>query len=416
MQLKVNWKETGADIETLKNVISDLDEHTHVKRVHALDFDLLSFKEITKDGYVRCFKLDEVNIREFEDGKPISTVRLPVNKFDSQLLAETISTTKLFMVVWDKDSPTIMHVSEVAMFTFLQRGGLGGEIASKLNTLSRNVFFAEALSHNVGNMSIVYRDGDESDKVIFAVMGCRYERIPQKLVVDTVLSLENSKGAECNYWTIDHEYTNVSLTFPKLAEEMQQTYGIATDCVPAIIMITSDVGLACFDAVAGYMIDGKNFIITGQIKRKHMGEVDENALAEELEDTLLADVRKLPETLAYLMNKPVSDPKDLIIRIWDDYLSKIPGFVRKNIPLKNMMLKEVEDLQVMSGYDIAMMFLTLEEQLIGLNDSSLHKLRIACAKIPYKIKRILEAIEVVEAATPVSLLPYFKEESKENAI
>ena len=69
MQLKVNWKETGADIETLKNVISDLDEHTHVKRVHALDFDLLSFKEITKDGYVRCFKLDEVNIREFEDGK-----------------------------------------------------------------------------------------------------------------------------------------------------------------------------------------------------------------------------------------------------------------------------------------------------------------------------------------------------------
>lgn len=407
MELRTNWCESGTDIDELAQVVEDLDNHTKVEKVHSLDFDFLSFRELSKEGFARFFMFDDKSIKGFEQGAALKTIKGKASCFNSKLLSETVDNTNLMIYMRESNAnKKFMYVSDKAMFTILQRASLGGEASSRINTLARNLFLTQSLKLNSNDMSLVYRQDDDGNMVVFAIMGSRYERIPQKLVIDATINLQGSKGAKCLSWNVDHEYTNVSLVFPELKDELAEMYHLKHEVMPTIILYTSDIGLACFDAIGGYIIEN-NFVITGKIKRKHVGKLDADALVEDIEDKLLADVRKLPETLAYLATKEVPNPEELIKDIWKGYLASIPGFVKKNLPIKALMLEEVQSLENLTGYDIAMMFITLQERLIGLNESSLYKLREACSEIPYKIKRILDKREDELSETQISLLPLY---------
>mgnify|MGYP006916074631 CR=1 FL=1 len=408
VELRTDWQVSGIDVDDLSKVIDEIDKHTKIEKVHTSDFDILSFKEKLNESFYRFYMLDCPSIDGFEQGAPLKTIKGQAPSFNIRLLKEISASTNLMVYLWSSSVKNrFMYVSEIAMFTLLQRASIGGDASSKMNTLARNVFLTQALKKNPGDMSIVYRDDDAGNKVIFAVMGYRYERISQKLIVDTALNLIGLKGAKCSNWSVNHKYTNVTLTFPDMAEKMRKMYGLEHFCLPTIILRTSDVGLACFDAIAGYTIDG-NFVITDSIKHKHIGEVSAEALAEEIEDNLLADVRKLPETLAELMTKSVSEPEELIKCIWKEYLSCISGFVKKNLPIKEQMLEVVEETPDLTGYDIAMLFITMQDRLIGLNDSSLRKLQKACAQIPYKINRLLGMAE--RESSSITLFPVYSAE------
>lgn len=414
MELRTNWCESGSSIAELARVVEDLDNHTKVEKVHSSDFDFLSLREMTDDGFARFFMLDNESIDNFEQGAALKTIKGKASCFNSGLLSETVINANLIMYMRKQcDLKGFMYVSDKAMFTVLQRASLGGEASSRMDTLARNLFLSEAIKLNSGDMSLVYRQDDEGNNVVFALMGSRYERIPQKLVIDATTNLSGAKGAKCLSWKVDHEYTNVNLVFPALKDELASMYNLKDEVMPSIILYTSDIGLACFDAIGGYII-GDSFVITGKIKRKHAGKLDAEALVEDIEDKLLADVRKLPETLAYLSTKDVLDSEELISEIWKDYLSSIPGFVKKNLPIRDLMLEEVKTLPYLTGYDIAMMFITLQERLVGLNESSLYKLREACSEIPYKIKRILDKQEETSSSeSSISLLPLYPDKQED---
>ena len=412
MELRTNWSESGTDIKELSRVIDELDENTHVVKVTSADIDLYSFKELTPTGYARFYSLNETSINKLEEGTGLKMIKGKISSFNYRLLNEMSDTTNLLMSLKTEDGYKIMTVSDKAMYTLLQRASLGGEASINMNTLTRNLFLADALRHKCYDMSLVYRtiwdfNMKKYVSVVFAVMGSRYERIPQKLILDTVKNLENGKGAECLRWQVDHEYTNVTLIFPRLRDKLAELYHLKDEIMPAIILYTSDVGLACFYAEAGYFIGDNSFVVTGNNKRRHIGKINEKVLVEDIEDKLLADVRKLPETLAYLANIKVSDPIALIKAIWRGCLTCIPGFVKKNLPVKKSMIEEAETLHDLTGYDIAMMFMTLQERLIGLNDASMHKLRCTCSEIPYKIKRLLDKEDSYEDETPLTLTPLF---------
>lgn len=98
------------------------------------------------------------------------------------------------------------------------------------------------------------------------------------------------------------------MEFPELANEFSLTYGLTEDIVPGVRISTSCTGQSAYRVQSVFrMGTSSSYMVTGEMARKHTGEIKPDELITEAKNKLFADVTEIPKALSEKMTKFIYD-------------------------------------------------------------------------------------------------------------
>lgn len=383
---------------------------------------ILSVKPDALDGGKRPFYVfDRTSLEENNEEN---------HEFRVGLIAEDVFSD----AQWDKDIENgeklvvkigndKFTISELAMNTLFQRAGLSGK-SLVTPDLQRNIFLAHSFLANdrlsgqkPQKINVIYREEDGENgrkyKKIFAFLGRYYAYIPQTFLITLAEELmkDGALGTgEVYSWGVDQQRSYILIEFPQAAEDIQDAYKLPDKMIPGLYLATSDTGensIVC----RGTLRHEKSslYIVTEEVKRKHLGDVNAEEITDKAKETIFANVRILPEVLSRLIGQSVKDYSKtdlstpagqeenraavsaLIKRVWKktaDVFSK-----KTSTALLEAMTDEIDPSRRYSYYDVAVAFMDLPERVEGISrkSSAFVEFQRRCAKAPFLVEKAVSS-------------------------
>lgn len=366
-----------------------------------------------------------------EDDEADGFHRLPIallkkNHFTEKQIKE-IEEEKLCIKIGSEH----FSISEGAYNTLFQRAGLSG-LALIRGDYQRNMLLAHSffsphrmLGDRSQKVNIVSRKMTTDDgytyRKVFAFLGKYYKYIPQSilptLAEDFIKEDLLGKG-EVKSWSIDQTKTEILIEFPEAADEIQEAYKLPEKMVPGIYLASSDVGESSVRIMGTLRQKMCRYcVITDEVRRKHSGDVNPEAIAQKAKNRIFANVRVLPETLGELMGVSLKDysrldlsvtvdqdkNKSAVTDLYKKVLEKIAKSLSKGLQnnLYDELCSEVDPSKRYSYYDIAITFLELPDRIQGISQrtSAFEDFAKDCAKAPFIVKDLIPKV-ITSATTP----------------
>ena len=350
-----------------------------------------------KDGFYTFYVLNNDYVSGFlNNGARLAIGRIKTTSIPDELMHELMGSTGMMAIIGEEK----YLVSSYAIPTLTLRTGVSGDTTISRQNLIRNMHLADAVFSKNERIHIVYRDINGTKK-IFAFLGSAYKLVPQTIVTEIAdkVSAEAVLGkTETKGWRIDHEFTDLSLSFPEAADDFATMYTLPTKITPGLSISTSDIGANSVTVRSVYSCDNSE-IYTGEVSIRHSGSVTVAEIMNAVNDTIFTDIRRLPETLMSLLAinvTPVSadlatedgqcSNHDTIVSLYKKILKK--EFKKVLGAKKQTSLLEALSLEINSGiiytaYDIASTFIGLPARMEGVDSYSLTEIKKICAKVPF---------------------------------
>ncbi len=419
LNLLDNFRETGDTYEGFKEAIKEISDATGNVRFYPTDFEILSAGVGERAGKEFLLCLNKEILEDFYRTLKLgSGYSVAITENNKELMEEMKSTTNLMVYVpFGSGAGDKFFVSDFAIPTLAQRASIMGTQTLTSNSIIRNMHFAEALCSKDAEkegINFVYRkEGDQ--KKIFAAMGGSYSLIPQTILCDLIdlIDKESTLGElKVKRWAITHDLTGVQIDFPDAKVELKTSKGIEKDLTPGIALLNSDIGTSSIIIMSTYR-KGKSIIIGNELAFKHTKMLNIAKMKEEIDNTILADIRKLPETLIDLIGKPLMDYSKVDVKseggkytnrmfvegVIDELLdSELKGSItgKKLNSLKECLHNEIVSDTCYTAFDIADIFLAIPERILGVDRYVKEKVAKACGRVPYSV---LKAIDKVAKAS-----------------
>lgn len=406
MELLDSFCVTGTDYEEFKEEVKEITDATKFVSANGAEVTVLSYCDLPKyqtPGRHMFYAFMPEIVEDILKGGKLKMGFIPVdpeNPVKEGIMQEMKKSTGIILVI-DKEKYILGRHALVGLCT--NAATIGSATISRNNML-RDAHVADCLHNRRHKIGIVYRE-DNGVKKAFAVTGSKYTMVPQTVVIDIADKMIEEKilgKVNVFRWSIDHNFTNLILTFPEAAEDFEATYGVK-GIIPGVIICTSDTGDSSV-IIKGIFLKGNSYVITEEVRKIHTLTIDASKVLSEVDDRIFANVRKLPETLMKLIGKSITDYSriDLStsrgcsrnIDILQEFLkSKImPEFAntltkKASGELLNNIIAELNPTIPYTLYDIAEIFMTVPERIEGINANTLNNVRKVCAKIPYVLAK-----------------------------
>ncbi len=402
--------------ETFKEESASMQAMTHDLTAYGKDITFLSLCRIPKyqtPGYVTFYVLTPEGLRAFqEEGERIKIGRVPASEFGRELLDELTNTTGLVAVIDD-----IKYiVSDIAIPTVGLRASVNGDMVSERQNLFRDMHFADAIyakdEKKNEKIHFVYREEELEGasapvRKIFAALGGAFAPVGQTILSDVAdfVEREGVMGkTEVRNWSVDHQFTDLYLEFPEVAEDIAATYGVPEGIVPGIFLCTSDIGKSSIIVRGTCRLKGSTkSVLTDEVTIKHVGKITAETVMERANEEVFAKLRVLPETLCSLMGESVCDYSDLDLSTskGQQENSDIVGDLIETLAktaladagkanrtaLVEALVAEINPEIPYTKYDIAVLFMGMPDRISGLDRFTEEKIARACAKVPFILKK-----------------------------
>jgi hypothetical protein len=398
-----NFAAKGTDVSEFHTKLKELADMTTTVVVSAKELALLSQKEATDTTNLWFYHLVPDDIWQYNSaGVPYLKVRkisrdALVKMGASELLAEYENDTSLMMMI----NEHLYFTSDTLPLTLSMRSGVAGP-DSYIPSVERDIHFAKGLNKDEGVTAVIRYVGGL--RKIIATLTSKYTYEPQTMLTDiynTIVKDGTLGKVECYKWSIDQHLAEIYIEFPEKAEEISALYDLDDKLIPGLYLAKSDAGECSITVRATWRV-GASITTQSELKRKHIGNVDEEKILEDVKTTIFDKYTILPETLCDLISQNITDPS------WKTSLRK-KEFENRNLStvcevIKNV-FKELEMVKTIgkkhekelyeqlcdeidpsieyTAYDIAMMIMSIPGHVSGLPAAYEPKLAMACGKAPY---------------------------------
>lgn len=396
--LSENFYETDNDLEKLRSLMREVQEHTKFQRIRSDDLKIMSYK-CTEGSKLNFYELNPVDLF-YEDG----TIKHRVVSFDKNsvlkrgnfvdLITETENNTKFMLY----DDFKLYFVSP-NIFSTMDRFGLSSDLLA-IPDKARDDIIARQFHKKAQNCTLVTREYNKNKKV-FAVLSGKYTDVKQETLIDVIdkISNDGTMGkAKCYKWGMSHFITSIYVEFPEKAKQVQDKYKLKDNVIPGLWLATSDTG-DCSVKIRGTWRTKNSITIHQEIKKKHLGEVNPEKILEEVDKVIFSEYCKLPEALCDLLMQDITDTS------WD--LTTPSGQLQNRTAIKNTVKNLFNDIGMVkaigkkeekvlyervmdkfdpsmhyTAYDIAISILNLPSRIAGesVKKANLQK---ACGLAPY---------------------------------
>lgn len=388
-----NWCTSGNGITDFAEAIHNLAEHTKVISVLTDTKDLDGVYSITdyKDGIISTTKSvlngSNYNLKGISNNKEIDV---------ETFMKEMLYTSKLMFRFFNAS----YFVSEKSYFTLSQK--LGMDDCINFPSLERDIFISHIMQKKKDTWKICVREmGEGKGKVmkIFAAFSDKYVYIPQTVILDILKRLSDNDvlgRGKCKDWFINHDLTEVVLQFDEKADEIRKSYSKELDIIPALRIVTSDIGKSSFIVQAIWKKSTSGaYVVQDEISLRHTTKnIFSNKIIETVEEKLFPVFSKLPERLLDLMEMDVTNPlyserrnKEAVIKFVNEIfkktgMTKIVG-KQNEMKIKELLLSEIDFEDAYTAYDIVVSFMDLPARIEGLAKSLKKPLEKICGKAPF---------------------------------
>lgn len=423
---------SGNSMDELKEVTDVLTKNTQFMKWHSADIELLSFNDkrkierdkldekgkpvLDKNGNIKKEVIPCVTSFVFTPGNlPSDSPSIPMDSVlksyressvrTPELLKEWTEIVKLAIVFNDNNavnkSKRFYLTSSNALQT-MDRFGMAGEFLTK-PCRQRDEMIAKQFEQDLG-VTVIARSCNGTKK-IFSILSDKYTHIDQSILFDIVKEIETNGDmgeAKCYQWTVSNFFTKLYIEFPKKAKELSMLYGLKKEMIPGILMTTSDTGDSSFKVRGTWRVEGSNsLVVNTEVKRKHIGDINVEAVIEDISNQIFAEYAKLPEALCNLMAHDVTDASwDLtttaglkanqaelenVIKTAFKRLGIVKAIGKKTEKkLREALLDEMDVSIHYTAYDIAMSILGLPERVIYMDkEKDISQLQKACSGAPF---------------------------------
>ena len=428
IDLTDNYTRSGEDLDKFRGEIQKLTESTKYIRTSTAELAIekiaipgskkVVFQEINPDTVIA---MEDAGVYDQEANKH----EHPREKVNEDLFKEAVNGPGFLI----RKDDSFLYISSNALSSLFARANLAGDEIFR-PTFARDVLLMQGMyfagigdrargRHKVRDrknnpedynctlvVRSVYENGKEIQKVFF-VPTEKYAPVPLTVlsdVADAICDDDILGRPEVKFWRVDHELAEIVITFPEKGEELKEVYKLPHAVIPGVLIRSSDTGKSCVDIKSvAFLEKGRRYMILETAKRKHAGIIDADEIIETADAIVLKNLRRLPETMMKLIERPVYEPTEgkefsevenrkAVEKMVSDVLRKVklsPVIGKKReLPLKNAIKAEINPSVPYTHYDIAMMLMSIPDRIEGLTRVSTEGLANLTAEIPFVIEKM----------------------------
>lgn len=322
--LKDDFSNGGMDYVDFKDMVTVMDDRTHILQVRAGDIQLFHMLHDYQNNekYVSCYQSNTTDLTGYEEtekdffgsllGKKNHYMGFPKEWLKSESLRE-----EDFEEIFDENKNislrTVIKVGDEVFFVsksfipaLAQQLGIGGDLLL-YPSVERNEFLAYGLKLcEKKKLKLTYRE-EYGVKKLFDVRTDRYAGIPQSTIARVVDSLDKSGMGKpvCVNWMVDHERTRIYLEFPEQAVDFSKTLGKEEILIPGLWVTTSDLGQNALTVYGTWNMDN-SVSLHETVSRKHCGEFKLDDFLWKIERNIFEEYLHFPEKLIELAGKDIT--------------------------------------------------------------------------------------------------------------
>lgn len=410
--LKNGWSAAGSNKNDLRKVLAELEAATHYVVVNPEALTLFSRERHTNGKYYTVtLSKDTVKNGFLGVAKEFTTNAKTISEncedIDSDLLSESMAAGAMVYVPFDESGNKIIYTSEEGMRALAFMTGLSMDDSKAEKGTDQNVF-RDALIMNRLNkpVTLVIRAAEGKNGVqcrkLFGVLSEKYTPVSLETITDLIDAYEADDAfgkGELKTWSTDHFFSSAIVEFPELANEFSLTYGLTEDIVPGVRISTSCTGQSAYRVQSVFRMDtSSSYMVTGEMARKHTGEIKPDELITEAKNKLFADVTEIPKALSEKMTKFIYDGDVATERgrkknkaavsaayrrgVRKLHVKKAIGDKRTNTLLTTLEA-EILDGEKYTEFDIAANLMTIGDRIANLPAYVKNKLEKAVADAPF---------------------------------
>lgn len=351
---------SGNNLDDLKTLLEEIDQHTELYRVSSVDVELLSLKKgfVTTSGKPIFKRYNPIHGEQLEIALPLETEE---NKERLLPLVKELKQNRLMLRCGDNKYFT----AESLIPTMTMRIGSGGANA-KRPSFKRDAYFAELLGVAEQDVQLLIRRVDDVKK-IFAMYSNRYTLVPQTVILDIINQIEHGLGKPvCKRWIVSNARTEVQLDFPERARDFARMYNLPDKIIPGLRLITSDVGESSVCAIGTWKLRERT-IGSDVYMRKHTGRIVPEKILEQIDRCIFAKYEKIPKTLCELMKIDIREPMAAVESVFQQINLKDAIGMRREQQLCKIMEPQFNPRLKYTAYDIATTVMALSASIQGMS-------------------------------------------------
>lgn len=407
----------GTELEEFIQVTKGMDDCTEYIKVPKNMIEILSCEAPLPEGNgYRTARLNSETVTAFEEGDP-ETGNHVIKKHvklaapgPSPELDESMR--ELGFVILDSKHNRVCAVSSFAIRSLANRILVAPPVLAG-RSLAKDLFIAKQLNERSGNdLLLCCRNGDGAAK-IFAFFSNKYKPQPLSVlgeIAEDLINTETLGNPVINSWLVNHDIAQINIEFPEAAEDFKETYKLEEASIPGVLLQSSGIGSCSLSAFSTFRHGKAQYpVILESIKRRHTADVETEDLRNEIAETVLNRVTKMPERLADLMAVPIGVPpvsdrdaqknRKEVFKVYKYVIRKtsIQKIVGKEKLLKLLAIIQemINPYKHYTAYDIAETFLHLTDNEMFADYSPAHRMQLqqACGSVPFvsfKEENILE--------------------------
>lgn len=226
-------------------------------------------------------------------------------------------------------------------------------------------------------------------KKVFAVTSGTYAYIPDTVVLDMMDGVQRSFDLgdwKMSSWTITHDWVQAIISFPEIAKDIADVYGI--DLVPCLAFSTSSTGYSSIYCQSAWKY-GNSYFVEDEARAEHRGNFDIDKFLSECSKTVFQDYFSVPDALCKAMVLNVTDPtwahdknfyaknRDAVEETLTSIMKEmgvVAAIGKKNEKkLKELLLATFDYNIPFTVYDVLDAIMQSSEKLSGLNKVSMDK-------------------------------------------
>lgn len=351
---------SGNNLDDLKTLLEEIDQHTELYRVSSVDVELLSLKKgfVTTSGKPIFKRYNPIHGEQLEIALPLETEE---NKERLLPLVKELKQNRLMLRYGDDRYFT----ADSLIPTMTMRIGSGGSNA-KRPSFKRDAYFAELLGVAEQDVQLLIRRAEDVKK-IFAMHSNRYTLVPQTVILDIINQIEHGLGKPvCRRWDVSNARTEVQLDFPERARDFARMYSLPDKIIPGLRLTTSDVGESSVCAEGTWKLRGRT-IGSDVYMRKHTGRIALEKILEQVDRCIFAKYEKIPKTLCKLMKIDIGDPMAAVESVFQQINLKDAIGMRREQQLCKIMEPQFNPRLKYTAYDIATTVMALSASIQGMS-------------------------------------------------
>lgn len=351
------WK--GNDLETLRQLLEQIEQSTSLDKVNTADIEFLSLKKgvMTTPGHMPFRRYNP-----FMGEMP--GVALPLETTENRQRLEPLLKELKKNCLMIKHGDDKYFTADSLIPTLALRIGAGGT-NSKRPSFKRDAYFTELLGYVEQDVKLLSRKVGDVKKA-FALHSEKYTYVPQTMILDIIDHISHGLGTPvCRWWKVSNAKTEVYLEFPEKAKDFSLRYRLPKTMVPGLHLITSDVAESSLCAIGTWRLK-RAPLGTEVYARKHTGRIDPDNVLEQISRKIFAKYDKIPQRLCELMMIEVADVMDAVESVFEQInLADVLG-KRRMKELLTIMEQQFNAAGKHTAYDVATTIMMLPDMIEGL--------------------------------------------------